>query len=113
MLNPIPKIRRFKDNAAKNPDFSLKLNQRLAVFWVINFIVVIFLYFFFPAAWEKMSILYLALVSIYANFVGHTSAAEAAMGNKKQDEIEEKRVEDAEERDEKLVEKIDEVTPDK
>lgn len=46
----------------------------LAIQWAVHLPVVIFLYIVFPRVWEKMSILYLALVSIYANFVSHWGA---------------------------------------
>lgn len=48
------------------------------IFWAFNFPPVIICYFFLPDVWKEASILYLALVSIYANFVGHWSAWEAA-----------------------------------
>ena len=98
--------------ALTNPKYSVRANWGAAAFWAVNFVIVVFMYFILPDAWEKISILYLALVSIYANFVGHLSAVEAAQGNKKQDDIEEKRAKEEKIRDENLVEKIDEITPD-
>lgn len=50
-------------------------------FWVLNIPATIFLYISFPALWESISILYLALVSIYALVLtagGAEQAAEAA-----------------------------------
>jgi hypothetical protein len=58
--------------------FMRKLNGHLTLHWICHFPVVIFLYFFFPDTWEKISILYLALVSIYANVAGHLAAWQAS-----------------------------------
>ena len=55
-----------------------KLNGHLTLHWICHFPVVIFLYFVFPDTWEKVSILYLALVSIYANVAGHLAAWQAS-----------------------------------
>lgn len=50
-------------------------------FWVANVPAALFTYVFYRAAWESISILYLALVSIYALVLtagGAEQAAEAA-----------------------------------
>jgi hypothetical protein len=62
------------------------LHGWLTVQWALHLPVVVFLYIFFPDAWEKASILYLALVSIYANAVGHFGAWQATRTEVKQDE---------------------------
>lgn len=61
-----------------NPVFMRKLNGWLTIHWVFHFPVVIVLYFVYPSVWTSASILYLALVSIYANVAGHLSAWQAA-----------------------------------
>ncbi len=45
-----------------------------AWFWAANFPVVIAVYFLAPQVWANVSILYLALVSVYANFATDTDA---------------------------------------
>lgn len=45
-----------------------------AWFWFANFFAVIAVYFWAPNTWANASILYLALVSIYANFATDTDA---------------------------------------
>lgn len=61
-----------------DPVFMRKVNGHLTLHWLCHFPVVIFIYFVFPETWEKVSILYLALVSIYANVAGHLAAWQAS-----------------------------------
>jgi hypothetical protein len=64
----------------------LKTNRALRFriekwFWLAHLPAVVLMYFFWPELWEKVSILYLALVSIYALVItaaGGEQAAEAA-----------------------------------
>jgi hypothetical protein len=54
--------------------------------WVLNVPAALYLYIFQPALWERVSIIYLALVSIYALVItagGAEQAAEAAAEAKK------------------------------
>jgi len=95
-----------------DPAYLLSANGWLAVFWAINFPIVIGMYFFLPDAWKAISILYLALVSVYANFVGHISSWQASRVEVEQARIESEADEKAAKRDEELIEKIDEITPD-
>lgn len=46
----------------------------LTLQWAVHLPVVVIMYFAFPQAWGKVSILYLSLVSIYANMVTHWGA---------------------------------------
>lgn len=61
-----------------DPVFMRRFNGHATVHWVFHLPVVIVLYFLFPETWEKVSILYLALVSIYANITGHLAAWQAS-----------------------------------
>ena len=47
-------------------------------FWVANIPAVLLLFFFFRSTWESVSVLYLALVSIYALVLTAGGAEEAA-----------------------------------
>lgn len=67
-----------------DPEWLQAANGWAAIFWAANFPVVIALYAFLPAAWQAVSILYLALVSIYANFAGNLSAWQSARVEVKQ-----------------------------
>lgn len=62
----------------EDPIFMRKVNGWLTVFWLLNFPPVLAVYFFAPEAWKSASILYLALVSIYANVAGHLAAWQAS-----------------------------------
>jgi len=57
------------------------------MFWLANFPPVIVCYVFLPEVWKSASILYLALVSIYANFASHVAAWQAGRTETKQDEM--------------------------
>lgn len=54
------------------------LHLGLLTFWSVNLVVVIWVYFKHKEMWTEASILYLAVVSIYANMVGHWSGWQAA-----------------------------------
>lgn len=64
-----------------NPEASEKRHALLGHFWVLNVIAVVYLYYFQPHIWQKISILYLVLVSLYANVAteyGNAKSAKAA-----------------------------------
>lgn len=71
-------IRSLWSSVQGDPVFMRKLNGWLTIFWIANFPPVIAIYTFAPATWQKISILYLALVSIYANVAGHLAAWQAS-----------------------------------
>lgn len=54
------------------PGFRRRLHAFLMVFWAVMLVPTLF--------WWKESILWIAIVSIYANFVGHWDGFEAAKG---------------------------------
>jgi hypothetical protein len=62
----------------EDPVFMRKINGWLTIFWLLNFPPVIACYIWAPDAWKQASILYLALVSIYANVAGHLAAWQAS-----------------------------------
>jgi len=62
----------------EDPVFMRKINGWLTIFWLVNFPPVIACYIWAPDAWKQASILYLALVSIYANVAGHLAAWQAS-----------------------------------
>ena len=70
--------------------FLKSLHGWLTVQWALHIPVIVVIYIFFPKTWEKISILYLALVSIYANIVGHYSAWQAARAEVKIDKVKHK-----------------------
>lgn len=69
-----------------NAKFLRKLNAYLTLFWLLNFPPVIILYVIFPSEkFQAFCLLYLALVSIWANVAGHASAWQGARTEVKQD----------------------------
>lgn len=69
-----------------DPVFMRKINGWLVWFWMANFPPVILIYVFAPQVWKDASILYLALVSIYANVAGHWAAWQASRVEVRQEE---------------------------
>lgn len=84
----------------------MKTHLWLAIFWAVNLPIVCAVYFFLPDVWKGASILYLAIVSIYANFAGEISGWQAAKVEVRQDEIESDRQDELVEQTEEIVEKI-------
>jgi hypothetical protein len=66
-----------------NPYTQYKVHLWGAIYWLINFPLVCFLFFFTPTLWLKLGIFITLIYSIYANLAtdyGAMSAAEAAFG---------------------------------
>lgn len=64
-----------------SPRSSERRHLWLGRFWVLNVAVVLYVYCFQAEMWKKASVLYLVLVSLYANLAteyGNAKAAEAA-----------------------------------
>lgn len=66
-----------------NPRTQYKVHLYGVVYWLVNFPLVAFLFFEFPAEWLKWGVFITLVYSIYANFAtdyGAMSAAMAAFG---------------------------------
>jgi hypothetical protein len=64
-----------------NPATAYKFHRFMSRFWMANIVIVVAIYFVLPKVWSNASILYLALISIYANYstdAGAMSAADSA-----------------------------------
>lgn len=71
-----------------DPVFMKKANGWLTIFWILNFPPVIGLYLLIDSdRFQKFCLLYLALVSIWANVAGHWSAWQASRVEVRQEEI--------------------------
>lgn len=105
-------IKRAWTAVKEDPKVMQAANGWAAIFWAANFPPVVVCYIFLPDVWKPASILYLALVSIYANFVGHISAWQASRVEVVQARQEKEADEKEAVRDQKLIERIDEITPD-
>ena len=72
----------FKD-LSTNPYTQYKVHMWGAIYWLINFPLIVCLFFFAPGLWLKLGIFITLVYSIYANLAtdyGAMSAAEAAFG---------------------------------
>jgi hypothetical protein len=72
----------FKD-LSTNPHTQYKVHLWGAIYWLINFPLICYLFFFLPTLWVKLGIFITLIYSIYANLAtdyGGMSAAEAAFG---------------------------------
>lgn len=70
-----------------DPVFMRKTNGWLTIFWALNYPPVITLYLIVPNdVFQTFCLLYLALVSIWANVAGHWAAWQAARIEIKQDQ---------------------------
>lgn len=77
---------RFWNAVQNDPVFLRKLNGWLTIFWAWNFPPVIALYLLVDnETFQKICLLYLALVSIWANVGSHWSAWQAARIEAKQE----------------------------
>lgn len=75
------KLHDLKHKFEYDPKFQTTLHIRMSYFWLFNMAVVVLVFFFAPGIWAQASILYLVLVSLYANFAtdyGAVSASEAS-----------------------------------
>jgi len=65
-----------------DPKLQYKIHITMTYVWVVNMIVAIGVFVFAQGLWQKASILYLVLVSLYANFAtdyGAVPGSEAAI----------------------------------
>jgi hypothetical protein len=103
------RVREFLDDAQEQ----MTLHMWLMIFWAVQLPIVCLIYFFLPDVWKAVSILYLAIVSIYANFVGHFGSWQASKVEVRQEEIEADRQDEVMNQTEKIVEEVDKRTPDR
>lgn len=89
--NPISMLwHLIKNDAHKleyDPATQWKFHRNMTRFWVCNFLVALAVYFLAPELWNKASILYLVLVSLYANAATDYGAVPSSYAAMKADEI--------------------------
>lgn len=62
----------------------LKIHQIASYVWIVNFVLAVIVFFAFPGLWAHASVLYLVLVSLYANFATDYGAVSAALAANKE-----------------------------
>jgi len=75
------KLKALKHRFEYDPSFQTKFHLRMTYFWLVNMAAVTGVFVFAPGVWAQISLLYLVLVSLYANAAtdyGAVSASEAS-----------------------------------
>ena len=68
-----------KERFETDAKLQLKIHKIASYFWIVNFFAALFVFFAFPGVWSSASVLYLVLVSLYANFATDYGAVSAAL----------------------------------
>ena len=74
-------VRVFVRDFEGNPATQYSVHKWMMRFWLFNAVAAVGVFTFVPGVWARVSVLYLVLVSLYANWAtdfGSMSAAEAA-----------------------------------
>jgi endonuclease/exonuclease/phosphatase (EEP) superfamily protein YafD len=74
-------LRKLKHKLEYDPVFQTTFHIRMAYFWLFNMVAAVTVFIFAPGFWAQASVLYLVIVSLYANFAtdyGAASASEAS-----------------------------------
>jgi hypothetical protein len=77
-------LSRDKTRFEEDADLQFKIHKIFAYIWLVNIVAALCVFFLAPGIWASASVLYLVIVSLYANFAtdyGAVSAALAARGN--------------------------------
>ena len=77
-------VRVFVRDLEGNPKTQYKIHKWATRFWLANTLAVLAVFILAPGVWKQVSVLYLVLVSLYANVAtdfGAMAAAEAAGEN--------------------------------
>lgn len=81
-----PLIRRFLCAVLRDPKTQYAMNRWLMYFWVANFAGVHVVFFLASAFWQKVAVLYLADISVYACIGQHYTGMAASLAGLKADE---------------------------
>lgn len=71
-------LRVFLRDIEGNPRTQYHAHRWMARFWGANAVAAVIVYVFAPAVWSRVSVLYLVLVSLYANISTDSGAMAAA-----------------------------------
>ena len=71
-------LRVFVRDVEGNPRTQYRIHMWAARFWAANAIAAVIVYVLAPALWSRISVLYLVLVSLYANIATDSGAMAAA-----------------------------------
>lgn len=71
-------IRKDVDELDNNPNVQLKIHTFGFYYWTINFPLITFMFFFFPAVWFKWGLFITLIYSIYANWTSDYTGMSSA-----------------------------------
>lgn len=84
VITVMSKLAKDKERFERDAELQFRIHKTFTYVWIVNACVALFVFFAFPGLWASASVLYLVLVSLYANFAtdyGAVSAALAATAN--------------------------------
>ena len=91
-INPIAALYHLLKNDVHkleyDPKAQFEFHRRMSFFWIFNVVIVLGLDLALNPFWQKISIVYLTLVSLYANFATDYGALPGAHAAIRGDEIE-------------------------
>lgn len=72
-------LKHFIKDFETNPALQYRIHMTFTYVWVVNMALVLAVFLFLPRVWAALSVLYLLLVSLYANFATDYGAVSAAI----------------------------------
>ena len=58
---------RFFKGLESDPRVQIKVHKWAAVFWAVNMLGAVLVYFMLPGIWSKLAVFYILIVSLYSN----------------------------------------------
>lgn len=74
-------LRILRDDFENNPKFQIVFNKIFTYFWLVNMIAASFAFWIDRKDWDKYSIFYVTLISLYANFATNYGALSASQSS--------------------------------
>lgn len=74
-------LRILRDDFENNPKFQIVFNKIFTYFWLVNMVAASFAFWIDRKDWDKYSIFYVTLISLYANFATNYGALSASQSS--------------------------------
>jgi len=71
-------VRQVQDRFENDPKFQIVFNKFFTYFWLVNIVVASIIFFSDRKDWDKYSIFYVTVISLYANFATNYGALSAS-----------------------------------
>lgn len=71
----------IKDRFENDPKFQIVFNKIFTYFWLVNMLVASSIFFSDRKDWDKYSIFYVTIISLYANFATNYGALSASQSS--------------------------------